>query len=150
LSEPSTLTAAEMTLWSVLLPALRRAVPVARLARLVWVEPKMQRSPERERGIVEWAERLTKLRPRRTANCLERSLLAYRFLSGAGAAPQLVLGIGRADEGVIGHAWITVDDVPIFETTAMLNDFAPIAVFGSRGIQLGAPHEEIALPRQWR
>jgi hypothetical protein len=138
-----------MVLWSVLLPGLRRVVPVAGLARLMWTRPRRARSPERQEGIVELADRLTRLRPSRTANCLERSLLAYRFLSATGSAPKLVLGVGRADDEVIGHAWVMVDDDPIFESADLLNEFTPIAVFGNGGAPTGS-HEDVALPHEWR
>jgi hypothetical protein len=137
-----------MVLWSVLLPGLRRVVPIAGLARFMWTDPRGIQSDERQQAIVEFAGRVTRLRRGRNANCLERSLIAYRFLSGAGARPQLVLGVGRTDDRVVGHAWVTVGDEPVFETTEVLSDFAPIAVFGSRGTRLGAGSNG-PLPREW-
>jgi hypothetical protein len=139
-----------MALWSVLLPGLRRVVPVETLTRFMWARPRGTPSEKRQDGIVQLTGRLTRLRPGMTANCLERSLLAYRFLSAAGAAPQLVLGVGRADDRVVGHAWVTVDGHPIFEAAEQLNEFAPIAVFGSNGIRVGGSEEGRALPREWR
>jgi Transglutaminase-like superfamily len=151
LPETPALTAAEMACWSIVLPGLRRLFPVQLLARMMWTGPGAERSSARERGIVGLSERLSRLRRARKANCLERSLLAYRFLSRAGADPRLVLGVGRTNGRVIGHAWIVVDEVPLFDTAEALQEFAPIAAFGSHGAPIdGAGAERLLLPREWR
>ena len=62
--------------------------------------------------------------------CLERSLLAYRFLSGAGADPRLLIGIRVGGGSVIGHAWVVVDGEPLFEQGA---DFETFFAFGRDG-----------------
>ena len=117
----------------------------------MWATSGTRSSPAGEQRIVDLAARLTRLRPGRRSNCLERSLLAYRFLSGAGADPHLVLGVGRSEGRVVGHAWITLDDAPVLESSEALDELAPVAVFGSHGTRLmttdGAP---VALPREWR
>ena len=41
--------------------------------------------------------------------CYERSLLAYRFLSQAGADPRLVVAVKGNGGAMIAHAWVTVD-----------------------------------------
>jgi Transglutaminase-like superfamily len=134
-----------------LLPGLRRVVPVQRLARLMWATPRSRASAAEEQRIVVLAARLTRLRRGRRSNCLERSLLVYRFLSGAGADPHLVLGVGRSEGRVVGHAWITVGDAPVFESTESLDELAPVAAFGSRGTPIMTTDgSAVALPREWR
>jgi hypothetical protein len=86
--------------------------------------------------------------------CLERSLLAYRFLSGAGANPRLVVGIQPGDtsgtgSSLIGHAWIVVDGEPLFESPASLSEYTSFFSFGRAGaldapIPDGAPALEAA------
>jgi hypothetical protein len=62
-------------------------------------------------------------------NCLERSLVAYRFLGRAGASPQLVIGVARDERGVRGHAWVTVDGRPIGESVP--GNFEVMMTFGT-------------------
>jgi hypothetical protein len=61
-------------------------------------------------------------------DCLERSLVAYRFLTRAGAAPTLVIGIER-DATRRGHAWVTVEGESVVESSDALQAFAPVATF---------------------
>jgi hypothetical protein len=84
--------------------------------------------PER---IVELA-RLT-CRPRLLSsrdNCLDRSLLAYRYLLASGARPALAVGVSRADATILGHAWILIDGQPLGESHASLEPFTEIVRFG--------------------
>jgi hypothetical protein len=114
-----------MAAWSLLLPALKRLVPLRRLAALMWRSGTIERSPERERAIILFSARVT----RRRANCLERSLLAYRFLARAGADPHLVVGVTNVDGVIAGHAWVTVDGVPVHDPLEGLDRFAPLVLF---------------------
>jgi hypothetical protein len=56
----------------------------------------------------------------------------YRFLSEAGAAPRLLVGVGGADS-VLGHAWVILDGEPVHETRASLEEWAPVLAFGAGG-----------------
>jgi hypothetical protein len=120
--------------WSLLLPGLKRVLPLPSLVRLVWSRPRGERQPDRERIIVFLAQRIYRLRPLlRRDNCLERSLLTYRFLSMAGADPRLVIGIGKAENDFAGHAWVLIDDAPLFDTHSTLNQYVAVTEFAGRG-----------------
>jgi hypothetical protein len=144
--------ALRMAAWSVVLPLLRRVVPVRRLARLAWAGSTGVRDAARERQIVRLSAALPRLRlRRRDANCLERSLLAYRFLAQASANPALVIAVRREGEaGVVGHAWTTVDGRPVHESEAAVGDFVPLVEFGPGGLAVG--HQPVlgALPDRWK
>jgi hypothetical protein len=64
-----------------------------------------------------------------SGDCLERSLVAYRFMLRAGAHPTLFLGFEHAPPRRSGHAWVTVEGEPLLETSEALERFAPVAVF---------------------
>jgi hypothetical protein len=129
-----------MVAWSVALPVLKRVLPLRMLARLMWREPEGPRRPEREAAVVNTARKIYRFRPSRSRhNCLERSLLAYRFLAEAGADPVLVVGVANPNAKVLGHAWLSVDGEPVDETAHSLEDFTPVVSFGTRGIVTPPP-----------
>jgi hypothetical protein len=66
-----------------------------------------------------------------SGDCLERSLVAYRFMLRAGARPTLFLGFEHAPPRRSGHAWVTVEGEPLLESADALERFAPVAVFES-------------------
>jgi Transglutaminase-like superfamily len=68
--------------------------------------------------------------PRRH-NCLERSLIAYRYLSELNASPVLVMGLSH--DAASGHAWVLVDDQPVGEHDPLLADLSRILAFGPGG-----------------
>jgi hypothetical protein len=120
--------------WSIVLPAFKYLLPVPTLARVMWMKPRTdRRSSEREQRVVRLAH-LTQRAHRRSRgyNCLERSLIAYRFLSREGAAPELVLGVASSDGGLAGHAWVTVDGEAVGESADVLI-FTPLVVIGEGG-----------------
>ena len=91
----------------------------------------------------------------RLDNCLDRSLIAYRFLSKAGAAPELVVGVAKPGEEVRGHAWVRLDGVALRETDESLDGFEELASFGGAGaLTRGAPYADPATtpsrPDLWR
>ena len=124
-----------MAAWATLLPILKRLLPLPKLARLVWTPPRTHRRDlENERRVAALARRLYRSRlVTRDDNCLERSLLTYRFLSRLNADPRLVAGVRRGEEGVLGHVWVTLDGEPVGESRITLGEYAPIAVFGAGG-----------------
>src|SRR5262245_42745887 len=90
--------AAQTVVWALMLPALKRLMQVQALAPVMWLPPKLpHRDIAREQRIVRFARWATRLvRWADGGNCLERGLIAYRYLSAAGANPALVIGVGRA------------------------------------------------------
>jgi hypothetical protein len=126
---------ARMVGWWLTLPALKRVVPLARLVRVVRLEPtRTDRDPEREARVAALAGWLFKSRPRMARdNCLERSLVAYRFLGRLNARPQLVVGVGGERDTVIGHVWVTVDGQPVLDAPAALEAYEAIVSFGADG-----------------
>ena len=126
---------ARMLGWWLALPALKRVVPLARLVRLVQLDTTgSARNPEREARVAALAGWLFKSRPRSARdNCLERSLVAYRFLGRLNARPQLVVGVGGEGGTVIGHVWVTVDGQPVLDAPASLEQYQPIVAFDADG-----------------
>jgi hypothetical protein len=132
-----------MGAWSVALPFLKHLLPLPTLVRLMARPPHGARSTEAERQIVRWARRV--YRARNPGTCLERSLLAYRYLSQASADPRLVVGVGKGDREFLGHAWVLVDDSPLYESDASLATFVPVVEFAADG-SIVAPARAAALP----
>jgi hypothetical protein len=134
-SPTDVLVAARITVWAVVLPLLKRILPIRRLVKLVWREPRLEPDLDREERVVtfaRWACRL--MRWKSGGNCLERALIAYRFLLEGGAAPTLVIGVGRATSAeIVGHAWVLLNGVPAGESEASVNAFVPALVFGPDG-----------------
>jgi hypothetical protein len=116
------------------LPWLKFAVPLPRLVALMWrPEPRRTRSAAREDQLTAMVWALYGAQGPRWSNCLERSLLAYRYLAAAGADPRLVIAVRKEDERVLGHAWVTVDDRPVRESPGTLSDYVPMTQFGPQG-----------------
>jgi hypothetical protein len=123
--------------WAAVLPLLKRLVPAPRLARLMWRDPRSTgRDPALENEVVAIVDRVyAHGRIPRRHNCLERSLLAYRYLSEINAAPVLVIGLAKV-RPARGHAWVLVDGEPIAEPEHALAEMTPILSFGSGGAVL--------------
>lgn len=120
--------------WSLAVPILKHAMPLPALARLAWSRPRGERRPAREREIAQlawWSSRVQ--RRRFPDNCLERSLVTYRFLARAGARPRLVAGVGRAKGDIVGHVWVTVEDEPVHDAAESLRAYGILVEFGDGG-----------------
>lgn len=121
--------------WRVALPILKRAVPVRTLAG--WMSaaglPSPGVSPDTRLARVDALRQMLTRGGRvvMSGNCLERSLVLYRFLGEVGAEPKLVMGVNKAGGAVGGHAWIELDGEPIEDTPEVR--FAPVLVFGAGG-----------------
>lgn len=118
--------------WRLALAPLKRTVPVARLVRLMASSPG--RPPGDTRRIVELVDWI--FAPRRRAdldNCLDRSLVLYRFLSRKEPGRRLVLGIRQESGALEGHAWVTAGDRAIGATPASGGGFVPLATFDAEG-----------------
>ena len=126
--------ALRMVAWRLAVPLLKRLLPLPRLARLLWTPPRRtERDQAREERVMALADALSGPRgSRRFDNCLDRSLIGYRFLSQAGADPELVIGVARPGE-VRGHVWLRLDGVPLRETDDSLEGFEEVAAFGPAG-----------------
>jgi Transglutaminase-like superfamily len=138
------LLAVRMSSWALALPVLKRIVPLRRLAEVMRNEARGPRDPLSERQIVALSSLLARRPPRFRANCLERSLLAYRFLARANADPRLVVGVRSGEQGLLGHAWVTVDGEPIHESVAAISGFSALVEFGPQG-----DTPEARLPDVW-
>jgi len=136
--------------WVPALPILKRVVSLQRLANLMQGDGSGARDRAYERQIVALSALLVGLRPPRFRdNCLERSLLAYRFLTLANADPRLVVGVRSGESGIFGHAWVTLDGEPIHESPAAISQFARVVEFSPEGAFSGSPPEARRLPDVW-
>jgi hypothetical protein len=124
--------------WACVLPLLKRLLPIRPLVRLMWRDARRLPDPAREERVVvfaRWACRV--IRWRDGGNCLERGLIAYRFLLEAGAEPTLVVGVGRdAAADVIGHAWVLLDGRPAGDSDSTIRGYVPVFAFGPNGALL--------------
>lgn len=121
--------------WALVLPALKHMVSVKSLAAVMHQpQRRATRDADRERRIMtfaHWSARLTRWNS--GGNCLERSLIAYRYLCAAGAHPTLVIGVGRGAIGVIGHAWVLVDGQLVGEPPSAIASYTRAFAFGPDG-----------------
>jgi hypothetical protein len=129
-----------MLAWAAVLPFLKRVVPVERLAALMWTPQRTSsRSLDDESRIARLAHLTNRPHRRYRFNCLERSLVAYRYLARAGAKPDLVIGLQKDGAGVSGHAWVVVDGRPVRESPDEVRAFQPFVAFGWEGRRLVPP-----------
>ena len=124
-----------MMLWAIVLPLLKILIPVKSLARFMWMSPRTPvKNVEQEQKIaiiVRWIYLLVLSSKK---NCVERSLLLYRFLSRTNSDPTLVTGLRQLEDGTWkGHAWILVNGVPFGETESNVEDFKTLVIFGRHG-----------------
>jgi hypothetical protein len=126
-----------MGAWAICLPALKYAMPLPRLVRLM-ARParRAERDRSRERRIVALSRLVYTPLVRADIGCLQRSLLAYRFLSAAGAAPSLIVGVNKRAGMVTAHAWVELDGEPGGEPRGFVSQFIPTLRFGSGGSPL--------------
>jgi hypothetical protein len=121
--------------WRLVLPILKHVIPLRTLAR--WMSatpPASSRDLAAARQLRVHALREMLVRGGRlviSGNCLERSLVLYRFLGEVGAAPGLVMGVNKEGAAVEGHAWIELDGEPLADETA--RRFVPVMVFEAGG-----------------
>ncbi|HET8820917.1 MAG TPA: lasso peptide biosynthesis B2 protein [Thermoleophilaceae bacterium] len=127
--------ATRMLGWRLVLPALKWRFPLPRLVRLMWWsgEPDAP-SAERNERIAALARALSgPAEIRALDNCLERSLILYRFLSRAGAEPELVVGFSRSGGEVGAHAWVYLDGQALPWHEEPLDEFETAIRFGRGG-----------------
>ena len=132
------LLAPRLWFWAAVVRSLKHIVPLRTLIRLLHRSPSAVANPGRVHGALESYVRQTGRLPRRApANCLERSLGAYRLLCRAGAAPSIVVGVRRGDgTRVDGHVWVVVDGRPLGEDETFLAGFRRVLAFDASGQQV--------------
>jgi len=122
--------------WALVLPIVKHVVPIRALVAFMRRHPvRGARDPRLEDRIVafaRWAARL--VRWSAGGNCLERALIAYRYLGAANAQPVLVVGVDRPESGrVRGHAWVLLDGEPAGESRSAVDEFTPMISFDAGG-----------------
>jgi hypothetical protein len=129
--------------WACLMPILKQVIPLKTLVRLIRRTGRAAgrgavRDGVREDQIItfaRWACRITRWSS--GGNCLERALIAFRYLGAINAQPTLVVGMGRGDGGTIrGHAWVLIDGRPAGESRDSLREYTPVVMFGPDGSPL--------------
>jgi Transglutaminase-like superfamily len=130
-NRPDLWLALRMGAWRLLLPILKRTLPLTRLARLMWDGSRTERPrPGREARIAELASVVFRSEHQRGfENCLDRSLVLYRYLSAVGADPELRVGFRKQNGSVEGHAWVSVRGDPVRETPGALDDLEQVVTF---------------------
>jgi len=145
-SGPSELwLAGRMLFWAALLPVLKRTTPLPRLVSVM--TPGHRRAPDERRSAVvvtlaRWTYKTGALRD----NCLERSLITYRYLPAGNEDSRLVLGVRRGDDGPPGHAWLTIRGEAVHDTEATLEKFVPIVAFDLDGRRCPVPESVTPAP----
>jgi hypothetical protein len=121
--------------WAAALPLLKYVVPLQRLVRLLAAaDGDGERAPAREQKVADLARVLYRS-PAAVVrdNCLERSLVAYRYLSRANANPELVVAMASEGSALLGHVWVRVDGEPLYDSPEKLAEFVPMVVFDASG-----------------
>ena len=127
---------ARLWLWAAILRPVKHLVPLGTLVRLVHRAPG-PRNATRAQQVENALKRTGRAPWRPPANCLERSLGAYRMLCAAGAAPQIVVGIRRgAGTRVDGHVWVVVDGHALAEDEAFIASYSRVLAFDADGCQV--------------
>ena len=131
-SPADTWLAVRMTGWALLLPALKRAIALPTLARLMWRDGRGSPGSAEVDRIVRLAGLAARFRPLpRGDNCLERSLIAYRYLSAANLEPHLVVAVRQEEKRVHGHVWVALCGEPV--PAEDVSTFTPVLELGRSG-----------------
>jgi hypothetical protein len=95
-----------------------RWVPLPRLMR--WLTPRARSSSSGpavlDREVRYTNEALSRLPSRGRLACLPRSLALYRLVRLRGIDARLHCGVRRGADGIVGHAWVTVDGDALLAT----------------------------------
>jgi hypothetical protein len=129
--------ALRMVGWRLVLPLLKGRLSLTRLVGLMWRGERARPvTAAREVRVAEIARIVYRSEHvSRRGNCLERSLVLYRYLSAAGADPQLVVGMRGSEAPIRGHAWVTVRGEPVEEPPQSLEGLARVVSFHGDGSQ---------------
>jgi Transglutaminase-like superfamily len=119
-----------------MLPLLKRLMPLPRLVALMAAKGDPAASGRALRRVVSVVDAVLRLRGG-DLNCLERSLLLYRFLGGQERAPELRIGFVRdGPASVVGHAWVTIDGEPVAEAEHPSQRYDELLAFAADGSRL--------------
>lgn len=134
-SPADALLAVRMLGWALVLPVLKSALPLQRLVRLMAREGRATaRDTDTEHTIITLSRVVHRaVGLGRRDNCLERSLIAFRYLSAANADPLLVVGACAGATEIEGHVWLTVDGDPVHETRERVDRYARVTEFHADG-----------------
>jgi len=132
--------------WALVLPVLTTVTPLDTLVRVMSMRrTRASRDAEVERRIGSLASLTHRAAGAgRRDNCLERSLIAYRYLCAASADPVLVVGARHGPDGVEGHVWVTVDGQPAQDDGEEIGRYDPVTSFEADGCVGPVP---VATPR---
>lgn len=120
-----------MVSWRLVLPVLKRALPLDTLVRSMRGRLRARHEEEQVVRLTSW---VYGSRPLTGAdNCLERSLVLYRYLSAADTDARLVLGFRNSGQAVEGHAWVAIGERAMAADTDEGGAFAPLVSFGRDG-----------------
>jgi hypothetical protein len=123
--------------WRLALAVLKRTVPIATLVRLM-ATPGRHATWETRR-VVELVDWLYGPRGNRELdNCLDRSLVLYRFLSRNEPGTRLALGMRRGSSELEGHAWVIAGDRAFGAIPASGDGFVTLATFAADGRRVEA------------
>jgi len=112
-----------MAWWVVLLSGLIRVQPLPRVLNLMTprkpVRSAMDQFPSNERmaQLIDLLLRIDAFvfRP----ICWKRAAVLHRYLALKGIPTRIVFGVRKENQGILdGHAWLELDDRPVFETNA--------------------------------
>ena len=135
----------QMLAWAGMLPVLKRTLPLARLVTLMVPRHRSAPDPKRTQDVVTLARWMYRTRALRD-NCLERSLITYRYLPAGNENSLLVLGVRKGDDGPPGHAWLVVNGVPVHDSEETLEQLVPVVAFDLEGRRRQPPPELSAGP----
>jgi hypothetical protein len=136
--------ALRMAAWRLVLPALKRRMPLPKLIHLMWRQaPAEPAGPAREARVADLAAMVFRSEhPYRYGNCLERSLVLCRYLSAAGSDPELLVGMRRGENELEGHAWVVARGHPVGEPPESLEGYAQIVGFRGYGSRSPVPERD--------
>jgi hypothetical protein len=120
---------------------LKHVVPLPTLARWAWKSPSRPADRREQLRLVACVVQLNRTLGALDRDCLQRSLLLYRVLSGSGANPELCVGLSTAAPrgGLRGHAWVTVEGTAVLDEGAALAQHQQVACFGDGGRRIPSP-----------
>jgi Transglutaminase-like superfamily len=125
-----------MSGWALVVPVLKFLLPLPRLVRLVAPRTRRRRGTDR---VLRLSGLLYGAGPFHLSdNCLERSLVTFRYLD-ADADPNLVVGMRGENGGYVGHAWVTVEGVPVHDPPGLIESLSPFVAFTAEGRTLPVP-----------
>lgn len=124
--------------WALALTVLKRVVQLQSLVRLVHRpsdgHPRRMAQEDQVMTFAQWASGVSRWTKR--GRCLERGLVAYRYLTRINAQPSLVVGFAHDGAQTSGHVWVVLDGRIAGEAVAAVDAFAPMVMFGPDGSTL--------------